>query len=76
MIRPSCCWLVFIDAPRHGLLGLLLRAPSTQALVNHHAGAVLRADVNGKVQIKALLSDMPELRLGLNDTAEDATFHQ
>ncbi|KAJ9509171.1 hypothetical protein QJQ45_001661 [Haematococcus lacustris] len=39
-------------------------------------GTVLRSDVVGKILIKSLLSDMPELRLGLNDAAEDATFHQ
>uniref|UniRef100_A0A7S0S210 MHD domain-containing protein n=1 Tax=Chlamydomonas leiostraca TaxID=1034604 RepID=A0A7S0S210_9CHLO len=39
-------------------------------------GTVLRSDVAGKIMIKALLSDMPELRLGLNDAAQDATFHQ
>ena len=26
--------------------------------------------------MKCLLSDMPELRVGLNDKVEDATFHQ
>ncbi|KAF8068352.1 AP2M [Scenedesmus sp. PABB004] len=39
-------------------------------------GSVLRADVAGKVMMKARLSDMPELRLGLADAAEDVTFHQ
>ena len=40
------------------------------------AGTVLRNDVLGKIQMKCFLSDMPELRLGLNDKLEDATFHQ
>jgi len=30
-------------------------------------GTVLRSEVNGRIQIKAQLSGMPELRLGLND---------
>ena len=41
-----------------------------------YPGTVLRADVAGKVVLKTFLSDMPELRLGLNDAAQDATFHQ
>jgi hypothetical protein len=40
------------------------------------AGAVLRNDVAGKVLMKCKLSDMPELRLGLNEALEDVTFHQ
>lgn len=39
-------------------------------------GSVLRSDVAGKVVLKCFLSDMPELRLGLNDKLEDVTFHQ
>jgi hypothetical protein len=39
-------------------------------------GAVLRNDVAGKVLMKCKLSDMPELRLGLNEALEDVTFHQ
>mmetsp|Transcript_6287 Transcript_6287/g.10767 ORF Transcript_6287/g.10767 Transcript_6287/m.10767 type:complete len:434 (-) Transcript_6287:643-1944(-) len=39
-------------------------------------GTVLRSDVAGKMIMKCYLSDMPELRLGLNDAAQDATFHQ
>jgi hypothetical protein len=37
---------------------------------------VLRNDVVGRIVMKCLLSDMPELRLGLNDKIEDITFHQ
>jgi AP-2 complex subunit mu-1 len=37
---------------------------------------VLRNDVAGKVLMKCKLSDMPELRLGLNEALEDVTFHQ
>lgn len=40
------------------------------------SGVVLREDVTGKMVMKALLSDMPELRIGLNDAAQDITFHQ
>ncbi|ODQ66153.1 AP-2 complex subunit MU [Nadsonia fulvescens var. elongata DSM 6958] len=32
------------------------------------SGAVLRADVNGHIQMKAVLSGMPECKFGLNDT--------
>lgn len=39
-------------------------------------GNVLRCDVVGRILMKCHLSDMPELRLGLNDTPEDVTFHQ
>lgn len=37
---------------------------------------MLRCDVVGKIMLKCFLSDMPELRLGLNDKIEDVTFHQ
>jgi hypothetical protein len=37
---------------------------------------VLRCDVVGRILMKCHLSDMPELRLGLNDKLEDVTFHQ
>lgn len=40
------------------------------------AGSVLRCEVLGRLQMKCYLSDMPELRLGLNDKQEDVTFHQ
>lgn len=39
-------------------------------------GSVLRCDVVGRILMKCHLSDMPELRLGLNDKLEDVTFHQ
>ncbi|GBF91132.1 AP-2 complex subunit mu [Raphidocelis subcapitata] len=39
-------------------------------------GTVLRCDVVGRILMKCRLSDMPELRLGLNDKLEDVTFHQ
>ena len=37
---------------------------------------MLRCDVVGRILMKCHLSDMPELRLGLNDKLEDVTFHQ
>lgn len=40
------------------------------------AGDMLRCDVVGRLLMKCFLSDMPELRLGLNDKIEDVTFHQ
>ncbi len=40
------------------------------------AGDMLRCDVVGRLLMKCFLSDMPELRLGLNDKLEDVTFHQ
>jgi len=45
-------------------------------LLMSNNGNILRSDVMGRVVMKCLLSDMPELRLGLNDKLEDATFHQ
>lgn len=39
-------------------------------------GTILRSDVQGRIMMKCFLSDMPELRVGLNDKLEDATFHQ
>ncbi|GAX86224.1 hypothetical protein CEUSTIGMA_g13637.t1 [Chlamydomonas eustigma] len=39
-------------------------------------GTILTSDVQGRIMMKCLLSDMPELRVGLNDKVEDATFHQ
>ncbi|KAJ9510835.1 hypothetical protein QJQ45_027757 [Haematococcus lacustris] len=56
-------------------LTLLVRNSSTVTTLLTPC-TVLRSDVVGKILIKSLLSDMPELRLGLNDAAEDATFHQ
>ena len=32
--------------------------------------------VNGVVTMKAFLSGMPDVKLGLNDAVEDVTFHQ
>lgn len=40
------------------------------------AGTVLRSDVTGRIIMKCHLSDMPEVRVGINDRVEDATFHQ
>ncbi len=37
---------------------------------------MLRNDVVGRVLMKARLSDMPELRLGLSEAPADVTFHQ
>lgn len=39
-------------------------------------GTPLRCEVIGRLLMKCYLSDMPELRLGLNDKPEDVTFHQ
>lgn len=36
-------------------------------------GTVLRNDVVGRIQMKCFLSDMPELRLGLNDQMQVGT---
>lgn len=38
-------------------------------------GQVLRADVNGKVIMKAFLSGMPDVKLGLNDKVEVGSPH-
>eukprot|EP00879_Flechtneria_rotunda_P003291 GHRR01003516.1.p1 GENE.GHRR01003516.1~~GHRR01003516.1.p1 ORF type:complete len:424 (+),score=105.05 GHRR01003516.1:317-1588(+) len=45
-------------------------------LLMSNTGAVLRNDVVGRIMMKCHLSDMPELRLGLNEKIEDITFHQ
>lgn len=37
---------------------------------------MLRCDVSGRVLMRCLLSDMPELRLGLSEPGEDVVFHQ
>lgn len=39
-------------------------------------GTLLRSDVMGRIVMKVHLSDMPEVRVGLNDQVEDAIFHQ
>lgn len=49
--------------------------PQVNALVSSR-GAVLRADVVGRVGVKAFLSGMPDVKLGLNDAPADVTFHQ
>lgn len=38
-------------------------------------GAVLRADVRGKLIMKTFLTGMPEIKIGLNHRVDDATFH-
>ena len=37
-------------------------------------GSILRCDVNGKMIMKAYLSGMPEVKVGLNDRLEVWTF--
>jgi len=38
-------------------------------------GSVLRSDVSGLIVMKAFLTGMPDIKIGLNDKLEDATFH-
>ncbi|WP_289466117.1 hypothetical protein, partial [Klebsiella pneumoniae] len=38
-------------------------------------GSVLRCEVQGRLVMKAFLSGMPDIKLGLNDKLEDVTFH-
>jgi len=45
-------------------------------LLMSNTGAVLKCDAAGRILVKAFLSGMPELRVGLSDTPEDITFHQ
>lgn len=45
------------------------------SIVNMRAGSILRCEVLGRLLMRCQLSDMPELRLGLNDELEDVTFH-
>jgi AP-2 complex subunit mu-1 len=50
---------------------------SVSALLSPN-GDVLRADVNGRIMMRAFLSGMPEVKLGLNigeDRIHNATFH-
>jgi AP-2 complex subunit mu-1 len=37
-------------------------------LLLSHTGAILKADVSGRIQLKSMLSGMPECRFGLNDS--------
>lgn len=37
-------------------------------LLLSHTGSILKADVSGRIQLKALLTGMPECRFGLNDS--------
>jgi AP-2 complex subunit mu-1 len=39
-------------------------------------GELLRSDVVGKMIMKAFLTGMPDIKIGLNDKVEDVKFHQ
>lgn len=47
----------------------------TVSMLMNPQGKVLRADVQGKMIMKTYLTGMPEIKLGLNDILDDATFH-
>ena len=42
----------------------------TVNMLMSNKGTVLRSDVNGRVTMKAFLSGMPDVKLGLNDKLE------
>jgi AP-2 complex subunit mu-1 len=46
---------------------VFIEIQETVTLLTSVTGAVLRADINGKVLMKTLLTGMPECKFGLND---------
>lgn len=75
----TCCMQTQLE--RASVLSWCLCACLTAACVHTrlhplYAGTVLRSDVTGRIIMKCHLSDMPEVRVGINDRVEDATFHQ
>lgn len=60
----------------HARVELSQSARNHSSLLVLSVGAILRNDVVGRIVMKVHLSDMPELRLGLNEKIEDVTFHQ
>ncbi|PRW57884.1 AP-2 complex subunit mu [Chlorella sorokiniana] len=47
----------------------------TVSMLMSAQGSVLRCDVQGRMVMKAFLSGMPDIKLGLNEKLEDVTFH-
>ena len=43
-------------------------------LMMSNTGQILRNDVNGKIMVKAFLSGMPDIKLGLNEKLDVSCF--
>ncbi|PSC73641.1 AP-2 complex subunit mu [Micractinium conductrix] len=54
---------------------VFLDVVETVSMLMSAQGSVLRCDVQGRLVMKAFLSGMPDIKLGLNDKLEDVTFH-
>ncbi|GAB4823488.1 hypothetical protein N2152v2_010534 [Parachlorella kessleri] len=63
------------DTIRYKKNELFLDVIETVSMLMSAQGSVLRCDVNGRVVMKAFLSGMPDVKLGLNEKIEDVTFH-
>lgn len=63
------------DGIRYKKNELFLDVIETVSMLMNAQGGVLRADVAGRLVMKAFLSGMPDVKLGLNDKLEDVTFH-
>lgn len=63
------------DSLRYKKNEVFLDVIETVSMLMSAQGSVLRSDVSGRVVMKAFLSGMPDVKLGLNDKLEDVTFH-
>lgn len=54
---------------------IFLDVIETVSLLMSAQGSVLRSEVAGRVVMKAFLSGMPDVKIGLNEKLEDVTFH-
>lgn len=63
------------DGIRYKKNELFLDVIETVSVLLSAQGAPLRTDVVGRLVMKACLSGMPDVKLGLNDKLEDVVFH-
>lgn len=63
------------DGIRYKKNEVYLDVIETVSVLMSPQGSVLRSDVQGRIMMKAFLSGMPDIKIGLNDKLEDATFH-
>lgn len=63
------------DGLRYKKNEVFLDVIETVSMLMSAQGSVLRCDVQGRLVMKAFLSGMPDIKLGLNDKLEDVTFH-
>jgi AP-2 complex subunit mu-1 len=63
------------DGLRYKKNEVYLDAIETVNVLMSPQGNVLRTDVQGRIMMKAFLSGMPDIKIGLNDKLEDVTFH-